>query len=949
MLASLFFVLLFQTAPTQTTTPTPDSDRLASYQIRLEREAASPFSALEMRSVGPRAMGARVVDILGFSHLPHTYIVAYASGGLWRTDNNGSTWTPLFDDMPSITIGDIAVDPKNPERIWVGTGEDNSSRSSYAGTGLYITEDGGKTWAQKGLLNTHHISTVIMHPQDPKVGYVSVIGHLYTNNPERGVYKTKDGGNSWEKILYISEKTGVIDLVMDPKNPDRLYAAAWERSRKAWNFVEAGPESGLYITEDGGSTWNQSGEGLPTGDSTGRIGLSVCATHPQTLYATVDFQGPLENPEPDKRPLTKKKLAKMDKKTFLEFEDHVIQGFLRNNNFHKDITVKSLRKQMDDGDVDIQDLVNYVYDGNAALFDRPIHGAQIFRSDDYGKTWRKTHDEPIPDFVYSYGYYFGVINVDPIDPDTIYVAGVPFLKSTDGGKTFKNTAKPGVHVDHHVLWINPDNNKHIVLGNDGGIYMSWDQGEHWLGFHYQAVGQFYTVAYDMAKPYNIYGGLQDNGTWYGPSRTQDRYHAPWKKLNGGDGAFVQVDLTDNRTVYTGFQFGHYARQDLWNGDYMPIFPRHQLKESPYRFNWMTPFVLSRHQNNVVYMGGNRVLRSLNKGEDWAPISEDLTTNPEQKGDVVYGTISALRESQKDFGTLFVGTDDGKLWVSRGNYDDWQDISAGVAQGLWVSSIETSPHDRGEVFVTLTGYRNDDFRTYVYRSEDFGTTWQSIKGDLPDEPCNVIRQDTENPDMLYLGTDVGLWVSLDRGEHWLPYQHGLPNVPVYALEVHPREHELIVSTHGRSIFVLECDKLAQLNSENMDQDLTVLKNKKNDVTFNNFWGAKPYRWMTRPQEPPHSSLWFYSKNAGEATFEVLHKDQVVHKKTHAIKAGLGEMKWDYTVTPPKPPKRKRKRNKEKQPEWHQGINGSTYAIPGDYTLRITVGETSQEQRFTIKPK
>lgn len=947
MIACLLFTLFFQTTPVQTTNPTTDQDRLRSYDVRLEREQKALFESLPLRSIGPRAMGGRVVAIQGFSDAPQTFIAAYASGGLWRTENMGTIWEPLFDDMPSITIGNIAIDPNDKKRIWVGTGEDNSSRSSYAGTGIYLTEDGGKTWHHKGLLNTHHISTIVLHPKNPNVVYVSVIGKLYTTNPERGVYKTTDGGTTWEKILFINDDTGVIDLAMDPQNPDRLYAAAWQRSRKAWNFVESGPGSGLYITDNGGTNWKKVTNDLPQGDDVGRIGLSICLSHPQTIYATVDFQGEAPEEKPDRRPLTKRKLAKMDKETFLKLKDKDIRNFLRGNSFHKDITVKKVRKQLKKDEITLQDLLDYVYDGNAALFDRPIHGAQVFRSDDSGKTWRKTHDKPLPNVVYSYGYYFGQVNVDPQNPDVLYVSGVPFIKSTDGGKTFQNSASPGVHVDHQALWINPSNSKHLILGNDGGIYMSWDSGANWQDFNHQAVGQFYTVAYDMAKPYNVYGGLQDNGVWGGPSYKQDRYHSPWQRISGGDGAFVQVDPTDNRTIYTGYQFGHYARRDLLGAKRtLNIFPRHALKEQPYRFNWMTPFVLSQHQNNITYMGGNRVLRSLDKGENWEPISPDLTTNPKQDGDVTYGTITALRESPHSFGTLYVGTDDGKLWVSRGDYDQWQDISHGVQAGLWVSSIEISPHEKGEVFITLTGYRNDDFRAYLYHSADYGKTWNAINGDLPDEPCNVIRQDIENPDILYLGTDVGLWVSFDKGKTWHPYQYELPKVPVYALEIHPREHELIVATHGRSIFILEAHHLSQLTPENMNQELFVLDLEQDSVKFAEYWGNDPWPWSTRPQERPHSKVWFYTKDSGDVSLEIVLDKHTVFKTSKQVTPGLHNFKWDYEVTSVAK-KSKKKKDKKTAMQPHDGENGKKYAKAGSYTLKLTKNGVTEEKTFKIK--
>jgi len=956
MLALLFSLFLYQ-SPQQTTAPTTPEARMAAYQTRLAMEDASPLKAFEMQSVGPHQMGGRIVDVAAFPDKPHTYFAAYASGGLWRTDDNGGSWRSLFDATPSITIGDIAVDPENLDRIWVGTGEENSSRSSYAGTGIHYTADGGKTWTHLGLTDTHHIGRILLHPNDSDTLWVAAIGRLYSTNAERGVYKSTDGGKTWRKTLYIDENTGVIDMAIDPANPDRLFAAAWERSRKAWNFVEGGPGSGVYISEDGGETWTAANEGLPTGEYMGRIGLSVCASSPNVVYACVDNQAPREDEDEDDDALTARKLAAMDQEAFLALEDEDIDSFFRRNRFHGDIKAKQVKEDLKAGELTMDDLVNYLGGRGSNLYDAPIVGLQVYRSDDHGKTWRLTHEKRIEDTVFTFGYYFGLIEVDPNDPDTVFVGGVPMLKSVDGGKTWAAAMKPNVHVDFHAIWINPTNSKHVVVGNDGGLNISWDGGENWQGYNRLPVGQFYTVTYDMAQPYNIYGGLQDNGVWYGPSTLgfsgarHNPYIDAWEAIGGGDGAFVQVDPRDNETVYLGLQFGNYQRRNLNDErDRVRIYPRHKLKEDPLRHNWMTPIVLSQHHHDIVYMGANRVLRSLDRGETWEPISDDLTTNPEEQGDVPFGTVTMLRESPHEFGTLYAGTDDGRLWITRSNGYEWKEISGDVTKGLWVSGIEVSPHDRGAVFITMTGYRNDDFRTYVYMSEDYGKTWTDIRGNLPDEPCNVIRQDRKNANILYLGTDVGLFISLDKGQRWHAHSGGMPNVPVYAMEAHPREHELIVATHGRSIYVMDLKTLQQMEPDTLEQDLVVFKAEK--ATFSESWGDEPSFWSMFPRTEPGTDFYFHAKTAGAATVEILSDGQTLHRGEIAATAGVNSWRWDYSVTPPAEKAKKKKRKKkdeakaDEEPPFHQGENDAWYAKAGEYTVRVSMGETTAEAAFTI---
>ncbi|CAM2005230.1 WD40/YVTN/BNR-like repeat-containing protein [Acanthopleuribacter pedis] len=949
----LLLLMLFA-SPQQTTEPSSPEARMAAYEARQKLAEQTFFEGWPITSVGPRAMSGRVVDLTGFVGQPHTYLVAYASGGLWRTTNAGSSWEPLWERGASITIGDFGVNPNNSDEIWLGTGEENSSRSSYAGTGVYHTEDGGKTWTHKGLTDSHHISQILVDPTDPATVYVAVIGRLYSKNAQRGVFRTRDKGATWEKVLYINDNTGVIDLQMDPRNPKVLLAAAWERSRTAWNFVEAGPGSALYRTEDGGDNWTKVNEGLPVGENMGRIALAISPANPDVVYAAVDNQNPNPNPKPEYQELTRKKLRDMDEAAFLALSDKVIDRFLRGNGFHEEITAKTVREQLTADEIALDDLRAYLMaDGNADMFDVEVLGVELYRSDDAGKSWRKTHAEPIPDFAWSYGYYFGTVFADPRDENTVYIGAVPLLKTTDGGKTFKNILRPNVHVDHHAMWINPYDPNHLVLGNDGGVNISWDGGDQWQHFNTLPVGQFYTVTYDMATPYNIYGGLQDNGVWMGPSREQDRYSASWRKLGGGDGAFIQVDPRDNATVYLGYQFGNYRRINTQGGAPLTIFPRHRLKEPAYRYNWMTPIVLSQHNHDILYMAGNRILRSMDRGESFTEISPDLTTNPsEGTGDVPFATVTALRESPHAFGTLYAGTDDGRLWITRGA--EWAEIGQTITQGLWVSGIEISPHDAGSVFVTLTGYRNDDFRAYVFASDDYGKTWRDLTENLPDEPCNVIRQDRKNKQALYLGTDLGLWVSFDAGKTWLPYENDLPNVPVYAMEIHPRENELIVATHGRSIFTLPLNWIGELKENTLDEALFVFE--QSEVTFSPGWGYLPWAWVGDDYEPDHWDIPLYAKEAGTVTVEVKHGDQVVYRKEHAVVQGPQTLGWPYSVsveTETKQPKKKKKKKKNKDEEaekavvWHRGQEGQTYAVAGDYTLVVKGFGQTVEKAFTIK--
>ncbi len=727
-------------ATAQLTQPpfTPAVERLKSLDQRKALKEKSIVDAVKFRNVGPTVCSGRVVDLeVSPADASHFY-VAYASGGLWKTTNNGATFEPLFDNETVMTIGDIAVNWKN-NTIWLGTGESNSSRSSYAGVGMYKSTNGGKTWQYLGLGESHHIGRIVLHPNNPNVAWVAVLGHLYSPNQERGVYKTTDGGKTWTKTLFINDDTGVVDLLIDPASANTLYAAAWDRSRRAWDFVESGKNTGIYKSTDGGNTWTlltAKNAGFPIGEGAGRIGLAMTRQGGKPLlYAAIDnyFRRPEE--APDGEILTKKMLKTMSKDSFLQLKPYLIKEFLQNNGFPEKYTVESVRAMVEKDKIKPAALAEYTEDANSLLFDTPVIGLEIYSSANEGKSWKKTHEGYIDQGYNSYGYYFGNIRVSPRNPNKLYMLGFPVLRSDDGGKTWKSINGDNVHVDHHALWVSPTRDGHLILGNDGGINISYDDGESWVKCNSPAVGQFYAVAVDMAKPYNVYGGLQDNGVWKGPSTYQysTEWHGsgryPYSELVGGDGMQVAVDTRNNEIVYTGFQFGNYYRFNTRTEERKFITPKHDLGERPYRWNWQTPIHLSVHNQDILYMGAHKVFRSFNGGEKFDAISGDLTKGG-QKGDVPYGTLSSIHESPLRFGLIYAGSDDGLVHVTRDGGQVWQNISAGLPEDMWVSRVQASKFDEGTVYVSLNGYRWDNFTPYLYVSSDYGKTWRRLGKDLP---------------------------------------------------------------------------------------------------------------------------------------------------------------------------------------------------------------------------
>ncbi len=819
--------------------PTAAEDRLKTFQQRKDLEQRSVLNDISFRNIGPSIMSGRVVDIEVNPEDPTEFYAAYASGGLWYTTNNGQSFTSIFDSEHILTIGDIAVNWTN-RTIWVGTGEVNSSRSSYAGIGVYKSANNGKSWQYLGLPDSHHIGKIQLHPTNENIAWVAVLGHLYSPNKERGVYKTTDGGKTWKQTLFIDENTGAVQMDINPKNPNELYAAVWYKTRTAWKFVESGKTSGIYKSNDGGETWSFiSGpeSGFVNGEKTGRIGLAVFPGNPQIVYAIVDNNFP----KPDTAKKKNNWYAKTDfknvsKEDFLLMENDKIDSFFKENRFPRKYTASSVKEMVKQDKVKPSALYDYL-DTDDGFQNTGIHGCEVYRSDDGGKSWKKTHDKPIGIFN-TYGYYFAKVYVSPTNADKVFILGVRAQLSTDGGKTFNNIDKGNVHADHHALWINPKKDSHILNGNDGGLNISYDNGENWFKANTPAVGQYYAITVDDAKPYNVYGGLQDNGSWYGPSNFKEDIgwiengQYGYRRINGGDGMMAQVDTRDNSTIYSGSQFGFYARH-VKDRSAMPksVRPQHELGEPPLRFNWQSPILLSKHNQDVFYFGSNKLYRSLNKGDTMIAMSNDLTLG-KKEGNVPYGTLTTLSESPLQFGLIYTGTDDGNIHVSRDGGYNWQQLNQVgkepeikkaqkvtvpntklYTNNLWVSRVTASKHSVGRVYTSLSGYRFDDFSSYLYVSDDFGTTWVQIGKDLPYEPINVVKEDPKDENILYVGTDGGVYVSFDKGKSFMMWNAGLPkSVPVHDIAIQERDNEIVLGTHGRSLYVAKLIDVQMLRKD-----------------------------------------------------------------------------------------------------------------------------------------
>jgi len=745
--------------------------RLKGYQQQQEMKNNSPYKDLKWQFLGPVNVSGRCTDVAVVAPKGKNYTIyaATASAGLWRTVNEGTTWEPIFDNSPSVAIGDVALAPSDANIIWIGTGEANIFRSSQAGCGVYKSIDGGKTWLHMGLTDTYTIPRIIIHPTDAETVYVAASGHEWTQNSERGVYKTSDGGKTWQKILFIDNETGAIDLAMDPVDSETLYAAVWQRTRQKWNDPRNGPQSGksgIYRSRDGGRNWQPINQGLPAAKFRGRIGLDVSLSNPNTIYALVD------NYEISRQPTA-------------------------------------------------EDLQN-PYGVPSCGF---IKGATVYRSDDRGTSWRQVSGQTpeMKKFMErhsnTYGWVFGQIRVDPTDAETVYILGVPLSVSNDGGKTFRHL--DGMHVDHHGLWIDPANSNYLVNANDGGIAVSYDRGKNWRCFTDNLpVCQFFNVNFDMANPFHVFGSMQDHGSFRGTvdlSRGRDRIPAvAFEYTPGGEGSNHAIDPNDANLVYSAGFYGMLSRSDISRQDWGPekwIVPTTYENEPRLRGQWLAPFILSSHNPNIIYHGMQYLFRSLDRGDTWEKISPDLTYNSKSAlGDIPYQTLFSISESPLKYGLIYAGTDDGRAHISRDGGKIWREISAGLTARKWVSRLVASRYKLGTVYMTQNGKRDDDFTPYVWRSDDYGKTWQNIAGGIALGPVNVIREDVRDPDTLYLGTDSAVFISRDRGKSWHVLGGNLPTAYVHDLVIHPRENILVIATHGRGMWVLDADPLAKKKVE-----------------------------------------------------------------------------------------------------------------------------------------
>jgi photosystem II stability/assembly factor-like uncharacterized protein len=941
-------------ASLQPSAPATFAERQAAWERHQELDRSSPFQSLPWRCVGPVVQGGRLVDIEVVPGEPYTFYVAYASGGLWKTTNNGVTFTPLLDDQPTVIMGDVAIDPNQPLTVWVGTGENNSSRSSYGGYGLLRSDDGGQSWRYVGLGDADRIGRILIDPRDGDRVLVAALGKLYTDGGQRGVYRTSDGGLTWSQVLAGDQQTGFTDLLRDPSNPDVVYAAAWQRTRRPWELTEGGEGSAIWKSSDGGDTWQKLTGGLPSGAHVGRIGLDIHAANPKIIYASIDNQELLPEEQWDLGggAVTAKRLRTMSKEELLRQDPDEVEGFLRTYDLDPTLDAATLLDKVRRDELTIDDLLATLSDANASLFDTDIRGIEVWRSDDAGVSWHRTHEQALRQVVYTYGYYFGQIRVSPIDPDQVYVLGVPLIVSDDGGKSWRSLDRHSTHGDHQAMWIDPAHPRHLVIGNDGGLNMSFDGGSSWLRLNAQEVGQFYAITVDMAEPYNIYGGLQDNGVMKGSSRWRKGSSPPWQWIGGGDGMYVQVDPRDGAT-YWGYQFGNYFRNNPGGGRER-VKPYSKLDEPALRFNWQTPIQLSTHNHDILYLGANRLFRSMDRGKTWQAISPDLTVSQE-RGDVPFATITTIAESSQRFGLIWAGTDDGRVWLTEDGGVDWRNLSSSFAADRWVSRVEASSHDEKVAYVCQNGYRDDDITPYLMRTDDLGETWVDISAGLPAEPLNVVREDPVNPDVVYAGSDRGVYVSLDRGASWYSLPGGLPKVPVHDLVVHPRERELVAGTHGRSIWVVDVLPVQELTGEVRGRAVHLFP--KEEIQARRAWKQRRELWFFREEEAEKIEIPFWVQSPGTVLLTLRdEEDRVLMRARQKAASGVNIFSWNLLLDQELALAAEQKRIEAVESEelsnadipWQEAVRlgRPLYVTPGTYKLRADVGDNESEIELTV---
>ena len=825
---------------------------------------ANPLDSLYFRPIGPASMSGRIADLAVYEADPSVYYVGTAHGGVWKTTNNGTTFEAQFQDQGLMSIGDVTVSQSNPNLIWVGTGESNNRQSTSWGNGVYKSIDGGKTYAHMGLPTSRHINRIVIDPRSNDTVFVAATGSLWGPGGDRGVYKTTDGGRTWTQVLKVDDDTGANDLAMDPNNNRVLYASMYQRRRTACCFNGGGAGSGIWKSTDGGDTWTRLKGGVLDGPL-GRIAFDVYRKDSTILYALIE--GP-QQPGGGRQ-------------------------------------------------------------GGAPGGEQGVNAAPtgLYKSTDAGATWTKVNNaNPRP-------MYFSQVRIDPNNADVVYLGGVDLHQTLDGGKTMNARAASRIHSDHHAIWVNPANSNHVLIGNDGGLAVSYDKSKTWVFLPNLPVGLFYHVGYDMAMPYNVCGGMQDNYNWCGPSAVRGSagiagFH--WKTLQGGDGFVVLQDPADYRIAYSESQDGNITRVDRVTGETISIRPQPGEGEPALRWHWDTPLVLSSHDPKTLYAAANKVFRSPDRGLSWIAISPDLTESPSRDDIVTMGvkgsevrfsrndgiaawpTIVSLAESAKRPGLIYAGTDDGNVSVTRDGGKTWANVTSripGLPKGIYVSEVVPSRFNDAVVYATFDGHRQNDFATHIYASADYGRTWRKISANLSDEVARTLTEDTRNQDVLYLGTETGLFVSLDRGGSWQRLKANLPTVRIDEITLHPRDNAMILATHGRTIWILDhlepIQEMAAALAARTDADLFTppafawYQRPARDRNYE-FWGDQTFYGQNPPQAARLS--WHLKKPVASVALKIT--DAAGHDVREisgpvlagANKAGINVACWDLRVQP-----------------------------------------------------
>jgi len=880
--------------------------------------AATPLSAqdpspadilksLSFRAVGPARQNGRGLHVAVNERTPTTFYLAPSTGGIWKTTNNGTTFESVLPAQSMVSVGHLALAPSNPDVIWVGSGDAASGRIPLRGFGVWKSADAGKTWTHMGLTETRHIGRVAVHPRDPNTVYVAAVGYHFSFNPERGLYKTTDGGKTWKKSLFISEKVGVVDVVINPKNPDIIYAATYDKQRIPWNFDEGGPETGIYRSKDGGKTWKRLAGGLPAG-KLARIGLAIYPKNPRVIYTVIDNQ--------NKRSLTPDEAK----------------------------PAPAPRRETKE---------------------RPI-GGEIYRSDDGGDTWTKMNSagESIGG-----GKWYGWMYIDPNNDKTIYVPNVSFCRSLDGGKTWgpkgpENIA-PSFHVDYHAFWIDPADSNHLILGSDGGLAVSWDFGKTWDVFDHLPLAQYYAAGVDMEEPYNIYGGLQDNGSVKIPSNgpsgriTRD----DWTSVGGGDGMVNLVDPEDSRWLYNESQNGSIMRTDQKTGMTKSIRPPARPREKqPYRFNWTAPIAISPHNSRILYFGAQVVLRSLNRGDAWQEISPDLTTNdPEKlKGNIEFGTLTSIAESPVAAGIIWAGSDDGKVQVTRNGGGSWTDVTAAIAAAggpadYYVTRVFPSSFKEGTAFISKAGWHRDVYAPFVFKTENFGETWTSVAGNLPEGTVYAVIEDRKNPNLLFVGTEMGVHATLDGGKAWAAVGSNLPPYAlVHDLLIHPRENDLIAATHGRGLFIVDITPLQEMKDKFWEEEVALFEvEPKIQWTWRRsmIGSTQGDRVYEVPNEPAGLTINYFLKKAAAGKVKIRITDPYGEEMTlleGKAEAGLQSVFWDMRKALPALPAPPAGQTPQAKPAPPMARFAARMVPPGEYVFVLEIGDRKWTKKAMIRP-